>query len=195
MSKNLNQKARVFFDTETTGLNSGEHEIIQVGIVRIEPDGTRTVYQTKIKPVRLETAQPKALEINGFTADAWADAPYFTAVADTIVGLLKGSVIIGHNIPFDIGFLEADLKAAGRKGFGHHKVDTMTVAYEHLSPIGLDSMALDKIRDYLGWSRNGAHTALHDAVTCERLYNLLANSGFWTRTKIRISRRMGWPVK
>jgi len=188
-------KARVFFDTETTGLNAGEQEILSVGIVRIETDGTRRTFTTKVKPVRLEKAQSKALEMNAYTDEEWADAPIFADVADEIVGMLRGTVIIGHNIKFDLAFLDAELKIAGKRGFARNEVDTMTIAYEHLCPLGLEKLALDKIRDFLGWSKDGAHTALFDAETCERLYNLLAGSGWWTKTKIKLCRKFNREVK
>ena len=188
-------KARVFFDTETTGLNAGEQEILSVGIVRIETDGTRRVFSSKVKPVRLEKAQPKALEMNAYNDEEWADAPIFADVADEIVGMLRGTVVIGHNVKFDLAFLDAELKIAGKRGFFRNEVDTMTIAYEHLSPLGLEKLALDKIRDFLGWSKDGAHTALFDAETCERLYNLLAGSGWWTKTKIKLCRKFNREVK
>lgn len=194
MSKTLAQKPICFFDTETTGLEPGRHEIIEVAIIRVLPEGNREVFTSKIKPARLSEASPKALEINGYTDDAWADAPAFSAVAERITGMLKGSVIVGHNVGFDIGFLEAELKSHGLKGFGHHKVDTMTLAYEHLAPLGLESLALDKIRDFLGWSKDGAHTALFDAETCERLYGLLARAGWFVRLRVKLARRFGWRV-
>ena len=194
MSKSLSQKPVCFFDTETTGLEPGRQEIIEAAIIRINPDGDRVVFSTKIKPARLSEASPKALEINGYTEEAWANAPAFADVADSIVEMLKGAVIVGHNVPFDMGFLEAELKIHGRKTFGHHKVDTMSLAYEHLAPLGLESLALDKIRDHLGWSKDGAHTALFDAETCERLYNLLARAGWVTRLRIKLARRFGRAV-
>jgi len=195
MSKTLANKARCFFDIETTGLNAGEQEILSVGIVRVEPDGTRSVFSTKIRPARIHTAQKIALEINGYTEEAWADAPLFSEVSNEIVSRLRGTVVVGHNIKFDLAFMDAELKASGGKGFSRNEVDTMTIAYEHLAPMGLEGLALDKIRDFLGWSKDGAHTALHDAETCERLYNLLAGSGWWTKAKIKLARRLKREVK
>jgi DNA polymerase III epsilon subunit family exonuclease len=195
MSKTLNQKARCFFDIESTGLNAGEQEILSLAIVRIEPDGTRSVYETKIKPVRIENATAFALKMNKYSDEAWADAPLFSEVADQVTALLRGTVVIGHNVKFDLGFMDAELKIAGAKGFSRNEVDTMTLAYEHLAPIGLEALKLDTIREFLGWSKDGAHTALFDAETCERLYNLLAGSGWWTKTKIKFARRFNREVK
>ena len=195
MSKTLNQKARCFFDIETTGLNAGKQEILSLGVVRIEPDGKRSTYETKVKPVRIENATAFALKMNKYSDEAWADAPLFSEVADQVTALLRGTVVIGHNVQFDLGFMDAELKIVGAKGFSRNEVDTMTVAYEHLAPMGLESLKLDEIREFLGWSKDGAHTALFDAETCERLYNLLAGAGWWTKARIKLARRFNREVK
>ena len=195
MSKTLQQKARCFLDIETSGLNAGEQEILSIAIVRIEPDGKRSVYETKVRPVRIENAQEVALRMNKFTQEGWADAPLFSEVAKEITSRLRGTVVIGHNLKFDLAFIDAELKIAGASGFSRNEVDTMTLAYEHLSPLGLESLKLDTIRDFLSWSKDGAHTALFDAETCERLYALLAGGGWWTKARIKLARRFKREVK
>jgi ATP-dependent DNA helicase DinG len=195
MSKTLQQKARCFLDIETSGLNAGEQEILSIAIVRVEPDGKRSVYETKVRPVRIENAQEVAIRMNKFTPEAWADAPLFSEVAKEITSRLRGAVVIGHNVQFDLGFIDAELKIVGASGFSRNIVDTMTLAYEHLAPLGLESLKLDTIREFLNWSKEGAHTALFDAETCERLYALLAGGGWWTKARIKLARRFKREVK
>jgi ATP-dependent DNA helicase DinG len=191
----LSKKARCFLDIETTGLGAGEQEILSIAVIRIEPDGKRSVFSTKVRPVRLEKAQKKAMEMNAYTDEAWADAPLFAEIAAQVTSMLRGTVAIGHNVQFDLGFIDAELKIVGASGFSRNVVDTMTIAYEHLTDLGLEKLALDKIREFLNWPTDGAHTALFDAETCERLYNLLAGSGWWTKTKIKICRKYNREVK
>lgn len=52
----------------------------------------------------------------------------------------------------------------------------MTLAYEHLVPKGLGSLSLDRIRGFLGWSHDGAHTAMVDTRDCRRLFHELTGS-------------------
>ena len=63
----------VFVDTETTGLDHTKHEMLEIAIVVIE-NGEKTTIERKIKPTNLETAQPKALEVNGYNEEEWAEA-------------------------------------------------------------------------------------------------------------------------
>ena len=175
-------------DTETTGLNADIQEVIDVAVVfdrdvaeRFHiphltfPDGADyAYYSSKVKPERMDLAEPKALEINGYTAEAWADAPSAASVVQVLQVLFKDVVLAGHNVPFDKGFLESMIQRTGsRFRFGHHLVDTTTLAYARLVPAGLEKLSLDSIRNFLGWPKAGGHAALFDALDARRLTKLL----------------------
>lgn len=179
----MNGKAICFLDTETTGLDPQQAEVIEVAVIRREPDGTlarlkcaEARFHTLIKPERIEDAHPKALEINGYAADPsrWDDAPTMAEVGDQIADFCRNSVICGHNVSFDETMIAANFKWAGvRRRIPYHKIDTITLAYEHLIPMGLERVGMDAIRDFLGWSKDGAHTAMKDAEDAMSLYDLL----------------------
>lgn len=172
----MNGKAICFLDTETTGLDPQQAEVIEVAVIRREHDGTETRFHTLIKPERIEDAHPKALEINGYAADPtrWDDAPTMAEVGHEIADFCRNSVICGHNISFDEGMIAANFKWAGiRRRIPYHKIDTITLAWEHLIPMGLERVGMDAIRDFLGWSKDGAHTAMKDAEDAMSLYDLL----------------------
>ena len=165
-----------FVDTETTGLDCFKHEIIEIAIITELGDGRIERWCTKVKPQRLLEASPKALEINGYTDEAWEDAPYMNEVIEIIQEKLRKGIIVGHNIPFDIGFIKEAYRRCGldpndkKKGIARYKIDTITLAHEHLQPMGMWFLGLDSIRKFLGWSRENAHTALKDAEDCRKLY-------------------------
>ena len=58
------KKPLAFIDVETTGLNSQLHEIIEISILRVCPIHGKTTYTRKIKPVHINHADPRALQIN-----------------------------------------------------------------------------------------------------------------------------------
>lgn len=175
----------VFVDVETTGLDvfSGQ-EIIDIGIITEFADGRVERWESFIKPERLDLAHEKALKVNGYNEAAWRDAPTFDEVAPEILSRLEygGKIVVGHNVSFDIGFIQESLR---RKGYpfrlAYPKIDTITLAHEHLQPIGLRSMKLDNIRKMLGWSLEGSHTALRDAEDARRLYHTLIRRTWWDR--------------
>jgi DNA polymerase-3 subunit epsilon len=169
-----------FIDIETTGLNANIHEIIEICIIT----NTR-VYNTKIAPERLDWADEKALAINGYRAKDWIQAPRFKDVAHEIKSILQSCTIAGHNVRFDIEFLN---EAFSQNGFdvhiGHRTLDTVTLAYEHLYPLGLMSLSLDSIRRFLGWSLEGNHTALKDCNDTKQLFEYLIRFG--TKEKYKL---------
>lgn len=185
-------KPLAYIDTETTGLDPNIAEVIEVAIIRVDTDGHEQRWQSKIKPERIEDAHPKALEVNGYTAAAWADAPPMSQVGPVVVGMLEGCVLVGHNVSFDERMLKVNMKRAGVEGrIPYHKLDTVTLAFEHLFPLGLKSASLDAIREFLGWSKlraHRAHTAMKDAEDAKKLHELLSQASILTRLRIRLSR-------
>lgn len=163
-------------DTETTGLDLQTSVVLEFAAIVVD-DGVEVArYETKIKPTdqELQYAHPKALEVNGYTDEAWADAPTIEQVAPDIVALLDGCTLVGHNVSFDEGMLKAHFAAYGIEAkIPYKKIDTVTLAYEHLTPLGLKSVSLDRIREFLGWSKAGAHTAMKDVEDTKQLFNLL----------------------
>jgi DNA polymerase III epsilon subunit-like protein len=167
-----------FLDTETTGLDPETSEILEIAIIRREADGTERTFHTRVKPTPegLEKAHPKALSINGYAAqpELWEAAPGLTDVANEIADFLEGGFLVGHNVAFDERMLNANFSRFGiKRRIPYHKIDTITLAYEHLTPLGLERCSLDSVREFLGWSGDGAHTALVDAQDSMRLFDLL----------------------
>lgn len=183
-----------FIDTETTGLDPNKHEILEIAVV-VEQDGkVIDKFVGKIKPKMIASAEPKALEMNGYAKnpEAWSTAPTMEEVGPILVKMLEGCTLVGHNVSFDEDFLKQNLKRAGVLGkIPYHKIDTVTLVYEHLSPLGLKRVSLDSVRDFLSWDKEGAHTAMKDVEDTRKLFLLCWRMGFWTRLKLRISLYLG----
>lgn len=181
MGHKIAEKKLVFLDTETTGLDPRIHEILEICLMGIDGE---VLFYSKIKPQRIETAHPKALEINGYSEEDWAGAPTFDQVAEEIAKHLKWAVMAGHNISFDLGFIKAEIERANPellKGLGYHLVDTVTLAYEQLCSCGLESLSLKNVCEFLGVGLSNAHTATADTEACRRVYLKLAQANRWSR--------------
>ena len=132
-------------------------------------------WSTRVAPARIEDADSNALQINGYNEQEWAGAPSFASIADDVAKRLAGaSVICGHNVGFDVQFIEAAFARLGRKvRMPYHKVDTVTLAYcawhTDTNEPG-PGLSLDKLRRLLGISLNGGHSALKDAQDARRVY-------------------------
>ncbi len=173
----LSEKPLAFLDSETTGLTPGKHEVIEVAVLVQHCGGAVEEWCTKVRPIRLETADPKALEVNGYAAhpELWALAPTFAEIAEELALRLDGSILVGHNIGFDAAFLQEEFFRCGSTfRLPHRRLDTYTLAYEHLAHRGLESLSLNAVCSFMGVSNENSHTALADAKRCREVWNGLA---------------------
>ncbi|MBM3413897.1 MAG: 3'-5' exonuclease [Bacteroidetes bacterium] len=97
-------KPLAFIDLETTGVNPGTDRIIEIAIVKVLTDGTKT---TKRKLINPGMPIPKASsEVHGITDEMVMDAPSFAQVAQELKQMLDGCDLAGYNSNrFDIPLL------------------------------------------------------------------------------------------
>ena len=93
-----------FFDLETTGINITNDRIVEIAILKLNPDEK---IEKKVWLVNPEMLIPKEVsEIHGITNDKVADAPTFKEISKTIYNFIKGSDLAGYNSDrFDIPLL------------------------------------------------------------------------------------------
>lgn len=181
-------KTLAFIDVETTGLNSALHEIIEISIMKVYPNGKEEIYTTKVSPELIEHASPEALEINGYNHSDWLGAPSADAIFPSIAEMLTGCILVGHNVRFDEEFLSETLHRLGlRAKYDRRLIDTITLAHEHLC---LPSLSMDAIRDYFGWTKIGAHRAERDVIDCRRLYCKLLRCSWFSRLIWKLQYRL-----
>jgi len=101
---------QIVLDTETTGLDpQSGHRVIEIGCVEIVNRRlTGSHYHQYVNPER--EIDEAAIEVHGLTADFLADKPTFSQVAAQFLEFVQGSELIIHNAPFDLGFLNHELK-------------------------------------------------------------------------------------
>ncbi|MEY4643060.1 MAG: hypothetical protein RLZZ227_3054 [Pseudomonadota bacterium] len=102
---------QIVLDTETTGLDPAQgHRIIEVGCVEVvNRKLTGRHLHLYINPEREVDAG--ALEVHGITNEFLSDKPVFSAIVDTFLEFISGAELVIHNAPFDIGFLDHELRA------------------------------------------------------------------------------------
>lgn len=96
---------QVVLDTETTGLEtSANHRIIEIGCVEIiDRQVTDNYWHQYINPEREIDAG--AFSVHGISTEFLQDKPLFNDIAEEFLNFVKGSELIIHNAPFDMGFL------------------------------------------------------------------------------------------
>ena len=104
----------IALDTETTGLEISEgHRIIEVaGVEIIDGQKTDNEFHTYVQPNKLVG---KSEDIHGISDTFLKGKPTFKKISDHLLSFIDGATLVIHNAPFDLGFLNNELKLAGIK--------------------------------------------------------------------------------
>ena len=105
-------RSLAFIDLETTGINITNDRILEIGIVKVLPDGTKQVKRKLINPT---IPIPKASsDIHGITDEMVKDAPTFKQAANEIKQFIDGCDLGGYNSNrFDLPMLIEEFSRAG----------------------------------------------------------------------------------
>ena len=101
---------QIILDTETTGLDpKNGHRVIEIGCLEmIDRRLTGQYLHFYINPGR--SIEHDAVIIHGITESFLADKPSFGDIADELISFIKGTELVIHNAPFDVAFLNYELK-------------------------------------------------------------------------------------
>jgi len=153
---------QIIIDTETTGLDPKQgHRIIELAALEVIDRRTtgRTVH-FRVNPEReIDTG---ATEVHGMTWEDLKGKPRFSDVAAEFAEFARGAEWIIHNAPFDIGFLDAELRLAESGQCADiygSLVDTLALARE-MFPGKRNS--LDALCERFGI--DNAHRSVHGAL-------------------------------
>lgn len=159
----------IVFDTETTGLNpvTGDR-VVEIGCVELVnhiPSGRH--FHTYLNPER--KMADDAFEVHGLSDDFLRDKPRFADKAHEFLEFIGDSVLIAHNAPFDIGFLNAELKRARLPELRNQVIDTVMLAREKYPGARVSLDALCKVYG-IDNSRRALHGALLDSEILAEVY-------------------------
>jgi len=101
---------QIVLDTETTGLEpEQDHRIIEIGCVEmVDRRPTGNNFHVYLQPDRVIDAG--AIEVHGITNEFLEDKPRFPDIVEDFVAYISGAELVIHNAPFDVGFLDHEMK-------------------------------------------------------------------------------------
>ncbi|MDR1982420.1 MAG: DNA polymerase III subunit epsilon [Holosporaceae bacterium] len=164
----------VVFDSETTGLNYEDGDrIIEIACVELANHvPTGNVYQTYINPQR--DVPKSATAIHGITNDLLTDKPLFHEIVDDFLDFVKDSKLVIHNVKFDLGFLNSELRKINKPLFSiENTIDTLEISRKKFPgmPVNLDALCR---KFEIDLSSRTVHGALVDSKLLAEVYiNLL----------------------
>ncbi|MHB8530575.1 MAG: DNA polymerase III subunit epsilon [Caulobacteraceae bacterium] len=162
----------VVLDTETTGLDPDHgHRIIEIACVEIDdylPTGRR--FHCYVDPER--EVDWDARRVHGISSEFLQGKPRFgdPVVVDTFLDFVAGAAIVAHNAAFDRGFINSELKRAGRPPLADERwVDTLSLAQKRF-PGTYNSLDALCRRFRFSLSERDKHGALIDAQLLAKVY-------------------------
>jgi DNA polymerase III epsilon subunit family exonuclease len=182
-------------DVETTGASAefGDR-IVELAVGRIEGGKLVRRYQTLIDPQRRISAGVTAL--TGITQQMLAGQPKFADQLPDLLSILKGAVILGHNVRFDLSFLDREFRVAGLELSGElgevQVLDTVRIARRRF---GRGGNGLQTLCRRLGYQPEAAHRALPDVITtCNVFERLIEPAGGWQLSLCDAIAQQGGPM-
>ena len=159
------ERTFVALDLETTGLYASRGDkIIQIGAVKFQGDRVMDRYDTFVNPGK--EIPDFVQRLTGIRPEQVRRAPHFSSVSYDLESFLEGHPVIGHNIRFDLSFLEVEGLSLANPGY-----DTWDLA-SFLLPRNPEYNLQSFIRQFQ-LSSAKAHQAIDDADAARQLFLLL----------------------
>lgn len=154
----------IALDLETTGFDATNDQVIEIAAIKFSGTEILEKFETLVNP---QTDIPAMVShITGIGPEQIKDAPTFDQISDNLTRFLGNYPIVGHNINFDLTFLEA-------KGIPILNKEFDTLQLSSILLPNLPSYSLDTISRQLKLEHKQRHRAMSDAHVCFQLFNLL----------------------
>jgi len=157
----------IALDIETTGLSPEHDKIIEIGaaLINLETRKSENQFKTFVNPgVPIPSL---VTNLTGITDEDVKNAPKIEELNEQLADFIKDFPIMGHNISFDIGFLETNGLDLPNK-----RLDSMDIV--HIAIPKGESYSLEIVAERLGIKETGKHRALKDVINnTEVMWNLL----------------------
>ena len=164
----------VILDTETTGLSTASnHKIVEIGCIELNNQiPTNKTFHTYLNPQR--PVSEDALKVHGYSDKFLSDKKVFSEIVEEFLNFIEGKKLIIHNAPFDLSFLDYELKLINKKTINRKNViDTLELARSKYPGAQNSLDALCK-RFKIDNSKREKHSALVDCQLLKEVYiNLL----------------------
>jgi DNA polymerase-3 subunit epsilon len=160
----VREASYVVLDTETTGLRAGRHGLTELYAARTDGHGTvQSEFHSLINPGR---HIPRFItRLTGIDDEMVEDAPAAPRVIAAFDDFLKPrDVLVGHNLRFDLSFLNHERTRILGEPFPHQTLCTLLLARRLFAHDPLPSYRLGTLAERFSISTQGAHRAKADAT-------------------------------
>lgn len=156
----------VAFDLETTGLKPVADRIVEIGAVKFTSRGVVDSFQTLVDPQM--PISPAAARVNGISDAMVKGQPLIADVLPGFLDFIKGTVLVAHHAPFDVGFVSYDLFRLNLNATEKAVLDTCSMSRRVFKR--LPSYSLVNLSAHFSLKSERFHRALEDADACRQLF-------------------------
>ena len=160
----------IILDTETTGLSiKDKHRIVEIGCVELDNQiPTNNIFHKYINPQR--PVSEEAYKVHGYSDKFLSDKKTFSEISEEFLNFIKNKKVIIHNAPFDLSFLNYELRLIKKKEIDKTNViDTLEIARTKYPGAQNSLDALCK-RLNIDNSNREKHSALVDCQLLKEVY-------------------------
>jgi DNA polymerase-3 subunit epsilon len=166
----------VVVDLETTGGAANGDAITEIGAVKVCGGEVSGEFQTLVNPGR--AINPFVSVLTGITDSMVCTAPGIESTVPAFLEFARGSVLVAHNAPFDVGFLKAACAQLAIAWPGFAVVDTAVLARRVLTRDEVPNCKLATLAPFFRATTTPNHRALDDArATVDVLHGLIGRLG------------------
>jgi DNA polymerase-3 subunit epsilon len=152
-------------DIETTGSVAGEDGLTEIAVVNVAEGRVERKWRSFVNPgLPIPTFITR---LTGISDEMVSSAPAISEVLPTIVDRIGESILVGHNVRFDAGFIDFELRRHGRRALANPKVDTLALARRTIAQVA--NYKLGTLTRELGFDVERHHRALADATATAEL--------------------------
>ena len=177
-------------DVETTGFRPGQARIVSVAALAVGDDGNvENSFSSLLDP----GVDPGPTHVHGLTTEMLEGQPTFADIVDDVIGVLRGRILVAHNVAFDYSFLTAEAELVGAE----LPIDAAmcTVELARRLNLGVENLRLETLAAHWGITQMRPHDALDDAQVLAQILKPTLASAHERRTwlPIRPVTRRSWP--
>lgn len=161
----------IVIDLETTGFSAAADRIIELSAVKVENGVPIQQFTSLINPgIHINS---RIADITGITDAMVANQPSIEAVLPAYIDFLRGYILVGHNVTFDLRFLSENCDRMGIL-FSYKYIDTLQIARKYLN---LENNKLPTVCQHFGINGTQFHRSLNDCLATHECFQHMMKLG------------------
>lgn len=159
----------VAFDTEATGIDVKNENIIEIAAVKFNKNGIIEKFSTLVNPQK--EISPFISELTGITNQMIQNQPGIQNALEDFLIFIENSVLVAHNAQFDLRIVNEELNRLERAPLKNYAVDTLRFSRIFLPEN--ESWKLSFLAEQFKIKTGTSHRAMEDSLECFELFKIL----------------------